>query len=326
MHQLTWLPAAAILVLAIAGLPEGQQGERAVTTNPFRTFGIVANNAFFYYADVERAARFYTQTLGIRMVADYGYAKILRVSESSYLTLVDAAKGMHAADEPKTTAIALITDQLDEWYRLISSRGVPLRGTYQPIAGRPHDGFVAVDPEGYFLEFERFNAHQENVKLTPVLTALPHLPASPVPPPDGSGSSGLGVKATVLWLYYRDLAAAERFYEDRLGFDLIVDQGWAKLYRTSSSGFIGLVDESRGMHRATEKKGVTVSFFTDEIERWFAHVKGQQTFALRSDAVHQDPEKRYRAFVGYDPEGYFLEFDLFLPHPQNPALLAALRR
>ena len=33
-----------------------------------------------------------------------------------------------------------------------------------------------------------------------------------------------------------------------------------------------------------------------------------------------------RGFVAYDPEGYFLEFERFLDHPQNAALLKALAR
>lgn len=35
------------------------------------------------------------------------------------------------------------------------------------------------------------------------------------------------------------------------------------------------------------------------------------------------------AFIGlvaYDPEGYFLEFERFLDHPQNARLLDALKR
>jgi len=288
--------------------------------NPFEAFGITANNAFFYYADVERAAGFYRDTLGLPIVADYGFAKIVRIARSSYLTLVDAAHGMHAADEPKTTAIALVTENLDGWYAFVQARGVPLRGPYQPREGRPHDGFVAIDPEGYFLEFERFNPHEENAKLTPVLAALPELPVSPA----GQAPPGLGFKATVLWTYYTDLAAAQRFYEDGLGFTLIVDQGWAKIYRTSASGFIGLVDQARGMHRATETKGVTVSFLTSAIDGWFEHVRSRQVFPLRSAEVGRDSEGRYRAFVGYDPEGHYLEFDVFLEHPLNTRLLAAL--
>jgi catechol 2,3-dioxygenase-like lactoylglutathione lyase family enzyme len=293
--------------------------------NPLRDIGIGANNVFFYYADVERAARFYTETLGFQVVADYGYAKILRLAETSFLTLVDAARGMHTADEPKTTALALVTGAIDAWHAHVTARGVPLRAPYRPGAGRPHDSFTAIDPEGYYLEFERFNDHPENASLTPALAKLPALPAAPRGSPPGGSGPALTLDATVLWLYYKDLAAAQRFYEQKLGFTLVVDQGWAKIYQTSRSGFVGLVDQARGMHRATEKKGVTVSFITDAVDRWFAYVKDAQAFPLRSQSVNQDSAGRYRAFVGYDPEGYYLEFDAFLPHPANTALLDALR-
>lgn len=294
----------------------------AQTVKPLRDFGIVANNAFFYYADLPRATRFYTETLGLPVVADYGYAKILRIADSSFLTLVDATKGMHTADEPKTTAIALVTDQLDAWYAHVTAAKVPVRGPFNPVAGRPHHGFVAIDPEGYFLEFERFNPHEENRQLMPVLEKLAHRPTA-VGGPDGAK---LGFNATVLWTYYRDLAAAQKFYEQTLGFELIVDQGWTKIYQTSPSGFIGLVDQARGMHKATEKKGVTVSFLTNQLDRWFGFVKSTSAFPLRAPEINVDAEKRYRAFVGFDPEGYYLEFDDFLVHPTNQALLDAIRR
>ena len=80
---------------------------------------------------------------------------------------------MHSADEPKTTAIALVTDQLDEWWDYIQTRDVAMRSTeYIPKEGSAHDGFVAIDPEGYFLEFERFNPHHENERFMPLLDAI----------------------------------------------------------------------------------------------------------------------------------------------------------
>jgi hypothetical protein len=38
----------------------------------------------------------------------------------------------------------------------------------------------------------------------------------------------------------------------------------------------------------------------------------------------EGPETRYRAFVGFCPEGYFLEFDRFYPHDDNTLLLQHL--
>jgi hypothetical protein len=109
--------------------------EESSTVNPLREFGITANNAFFYYDDLERVTAFYTETLGIRLVADYGFAKILHVAPTSYLVLVDADKGMHSTEEPKSVAIALITDQLDEWYAYLESQDVEMKYGYDPVEG-----------------------------------------------------------------------------------------------------------------------------------------------------------------------------------------------
>jgi hypothetical protein len=177
---------------------------------------------------------------------------------------------------------------------------------------------VAIDPEGYFLEFERFNPHAENERFMPVLDATQTLladPASRVP-------AGLGFKATVLWFYYKDMDGIQRFYEDTLGFDLIVDQGWAKIYPIGPTGYFGLVDESRGMHQFTEEKAVTLSILTDDIDGWYDYVSEQPNVEMRSEAIHD--ADNYRAFIAYDPGGYYLEWDVFKPTDDNTKLLQAI--
>jgi predicted enzyme related to lactoylglutathione lyase len=288
------------------------EGSMPVMTQP-ATPDIQATNAFYYYEDVERAWSFYTEVLGFETVADYGFAKILRVAGASYLTLVNAADGMHSADEPKSVTLAIVTEEVEEWWAYLSEQGVEMRSDYTPAEGRAHDGFVAVDPEGYFLEFERFNPHAENVDLMPILDAVEPQVAS----------HGLSVQGTVFWLYYSELAPNEAFYERLLGVDLLVDQGWAKVYRASPTGFVGLVDGARGLHQATEEKGVTLSFITADVEAWFARVQ-EQGLELRTPEI-TDESGRVNVFVGYDLEGYFLEWDTFLDVPGNEALVEALR-
>lgn len=300
------------------------QTEEDGSLNPLETYGIKANNAFLYYDDVEAATTFYSQTLGLRIAADYGFAKIVQVAPTSYLTLVDAAEGMHSTDEPKSVAIALITDQLDEWYAYLVEQGLEMRYEFDPVDGRPHDGFVTYDPEGYYLEFERFNAHAENELFMPLLEGTETL--YPDTDQETTVPEGLGIKATVLWLYYQDTAGALAFFEDKLGLEKIVDQGWAWIYQTSPSGYIGPVDETRGMHSYSEQKAVTVSFFTDDIDGWHSYVTETDAFELRETEIHPDEQGRFRAFVGYDPEGYFLEFDTFLEHELNVRLLESLGR
>lgn len=313
-----------LFFIVLAGLLTNActESERSARQEPIpakslRDLGMTASNVFFYYDDVEAATNFYHDILGLRVTADYGFAKIMEVSTKSFITLVDASKGMHSADEPKSTAIALITDQLDGWWDYISTQDITLRSTeFNPVDGRPHHGFVAIDPEGYFLEFERFNKHEENNLLMPILdetaTLYPEAGKSNVPPE-------LGFKATVVWFYYKDMERIQRFYEDVVGLDLLVDQGWTKIYQVGPSGYFGLVDEQHGMHNFTEKKAVTMSFITAQIDDWYVYLRDHDDVQMRSKNIVVEEE--YRAFVVYDPEGYYLEWDVFNDVPINAEIL-----
>ena len=146
------------------------------------------------------------------------------------------------------------------------------------------------------------------------------------PPADQENNvpEGLGFNASVTWLYYKDLLGMQRFYEEVLGLSLVADQGWTKIYKVTDSSFIGLVDERRGMHSFTEKKAVNVSFILEDVDGWFEYVQQHNTFELRSTEIYVGPESKYREFVGYDPEGYFMEFDRFLEHKDNAKLMEYL--
>lgn len=288
----------------------------------FRTlhdFGVRASNLFLYYKDLDQATRFYTQTLGMELLADYNMAKILRMAPGSYLILVDATKGMHTASEPKTVAIALLTDQLAEWHQHLKSQNVKIKYDYSPKDGGPHDGFVAVDPEGYLLEFEHFKQHPENERLLPLIHEIKSKAL------EYKNPTGLGFYSAITWLYYKDLPEMEKFYQEVLGLEKVADQGWTKIYKVSTGGYIGLVDERRGMHTFSETKAVNVSFIVDDLDGWHQYAKKNKIFELRSGEINTGPESKYRAFVGYDPEGYYMEFDIFYDHIDNERLMGYLR-
>ena len=291
----------------------------------FRTmydFGVEASNTFLYYKDLAAATSFYQDILGLELIADYGMATTFRISSESYLILVDAEAGMHSADEPKTVALALLTDQLEEWWNYLNEQNVPVKYSYKTKEGGPHDGFVMIDPEGYLLEFELFKQHPENEGFMPYLDQAAHFTT---PVASSKVPEGLGFKASITWLYYTDMLEMQQFYEEVLGLEMVADQGWTKIYSVSNTGFIGLVDERRGMHDFTEEKAVTVSFFLKDLKGWYDYVKAKQPFELRTGEWETGPQKRYNAFVGYDPQDYFIEFDRFLDHPDNKKLLEALQ-
>ena len=133
----------------------------------------------------------------------------------------------------------------------------------------------------------------------------------------------LGVQANIVWLYFKDVPAAQRFYGELLGLPLMVDQGFAKVYQVSPTSFVGLVDETQGLHRASEAKAVTLSFVTEQIDEWCQYLVGKGV-KIRNPLASATRHPT-RGFVALDPEGYFLEFERFLDHEQNRKLLAALK-
>lgn len=214
-------------------------------------------NTFNYYANLAQAWAFYGDILGFETVVDHPSAKVLRLCAGSFLTLVDVRLAPHLADAPKSVTLALVTEQVEAWHAYLTGAGVPLLRPFNKQAGKAHDGFVALDPEGYFLEVERFNPHPENEQLLPRLAQH-----APVFPSQGSRPVDLGIVATVRWLYYEDVGPAMTFYESLLSSPLIVDQGWAKVYPVAANGYIGLVESEKGLHRASTTAKVTVSLLT----------------------------------------------------------------
>ena len=322
------LSLVVVLAAGCGGQGEQTAGDERVPEARGSLSPILATNAFYYYRDLQSAWEFYTRILGFETVADYGFAKILQVAPTSYLTLVDETRGMHRSSEPKSVTLAVVTEEVEAWWDYLNGLGVEMRaplGIVEP--GRPHDGFVAVDPEGYFLEFERFNPHPENEVLIPVLDRIDPIRPRPgrqvAPGVTSTRPEALGIQATVLWLYYRDLEGIQEFYRAVFGKDIIVDQGWAKVLPVSPTGFIGFVDGERGLHSATEEKAVTVSFFTASLDGWFQYLRSLPEFEFRTPEISGEGDF-VRTFVGYDPEGYFLEWDTFLDTASNQELLIRL--
>ncbi len=114
-----------------------------------------------------------------------------------------------------------------------------------------------------------------------------------------------GTVLAITFLYYRDLPAAMRFYEDVLGLTLAIDQGWSKIYRITDGGYVGLVDESRGSHRAHPVKPVQLCMRVADVDAWHAYIAAHPVEGLR--APRSNAELKIRAFVFNDPEGYQIE-------------------
>lgn len=119
------------------------------------------------------------------------------------------------------------------------------------------------------------------------------------PPDDGA------VDLVITFFYYRDLAGAKAFYEDVMGFSLAIDQDWSKIYRIGGNAHVGLVDQSKGMHKAGAQKPVQLCIRVGDVDAWYDYLKACRVSNLSELFVNDG--LGIRAFVFNDPEGYQIE-------------------
>ena len=114
----------------------------------------------------------------------------------------------------------------------------------------------------------------------------------------------------ITFLYYVDLPRAMAFYENVIGLKLVIDQGWSKIYEVTSSGYIGLVDQARGSHRAHPVKPVQICMRVAGVNAWHRYLLDEGITITKGP--RDVPELKIRAFVFNDPEGYQIEIQSVL--------------
>ena len=230
-----------------------------------------------YYDDPVAALDFYQNILGLRKLDSATFY----VGKDA-LIRINKVNEKHPSGQEKSTAIAFLTDQLAEWYEHINRNLVPVKYTYKPKTGGAHDGFVAIDPGGYLLEFEQFKQHPENELFMASLAA-----ANPVK----TAIDKLEFYGSITWTYHNDLLLMQDFYENKLGYQLVADQGWTKIYQTTGTAFIGLVDACRGMENYADEKAVEIEWSLED-EKTFSDYASKYWQELQyEDYLMKGPEK-----------------------------------
>jgi len=122
--------------------------------------------------------------------------------------------------------------------------------------------------------------------------------------------------AGITFFYYDDIEPAARFYEETLGFELVEDQGWAKIYRIHGDAYVGVVDGSRGFRETQSVSAVLLTVLVDDVDAWYERMVQADVPILAPIVTHGDIQ--VRCFFAADPGGYAMEFQRFL----NPAVAA----
>jgi len=112
---------------------------------------------FTYYKDIEKAAEFYGEKLGFKMVMGREWVKIFKVGQDSHIGLVNSEKGYLKPQEEKPVMLSVFVENVDEWYKMLTEKGVKTNHPPQKSGDIDMRGFLTWDPEGYVIEFLTFD-------------------------------------------------------------------------------------------------------------------------------------------------------------------------
>lgn len=109
---------------------------------------------FLYYENLEQAAHFYGDVLGLEKAFELSWVKMFRLSPTSTVGLVNATKGSlrPSADKPVMVSLVVPLDAVDAWYAYLKERGVDIKNPPAIGADGNVKAFAFKDPEGYSLE------------------------------------------------------------------------------------------------------------------------------------------------------------------------------
>ncbi len=97
-----------------------------------------------------------------------------------------------------------------------------------------------------------------------------------------------GLQAQITFLYYQQIEPAASFYQHLMGFELVEDQGWARIYRTSGNAYLGIVAGEKGFHTPQENSAVLVTLVVDDAVRWYGQLKDRGVNMLSDPSTGRD--------------------------------------
>ncbi|MCW4048962.1 MAG: VOC family protein [Candidatus Bathyarchaeota archaeon] len=118
--------------------------------------GIEGMITFTYHDDIEKANKFYRDTMGFKQVMDRDWVKIFKVGADSHVGLVDSEKGFLKPQKEKPVMLSFMVDDIDAWYSKLTEQGVKTNHPPQVGDDIHMSGFLLWDPSGYVIEILQF--------------------------------------------------------------------------------------------------------------------------------------------------------------------------
>lgn len=121
----------------------------------------------------------------------------------------------------------------------------------------------------------------------------------------------------ITFFYYPDIQVVAPFYEKLLGFELVLNQGLARIYRIAGNCYFGIVDGNRGHLRHQKTNAVLLTIVAEDVQGWHRRMTEAGVTGL-TDVRHGTYCEH---FFFTDPAGYAIEIQRF----HNPEIAGLFR-
>ena len=119
---------------------------------------ISAQITFLSTPSLAQTARFYEETIGLRLALDQGTCRIYQVGRESYIGFCQRENlpAPPGSENSNQVIITLVTPDVDGWYQCLTERGVEF--DQAPVANSTYNIYHCFlrDPNGYLVEIQRF--------------------------------------------------------------------------------------------------------------------------------------------------------------------------
>ena len=116
--------------------------------------------------------------------------------------------------------------------------------------------------------------------------------------------------SSITFLTHEDMEAGDHFYREVLGFPLIEDQGWAKVYRIHGTANVGIVEARRGPVEKPVGSGTLLSIVVEDVDAWYERLKDEPSIEILGPPSMVFDIPVYSFFLR-DPAGYHIEIQAF---------------
>ena len=110
----------------------------------------------------------------------------------------------------------------------------------------------------------------------------------------------------ITFLYTADLLETTAFYEDVMGFELVLDQQTCRIYQSSPNAFLGICKRS---NIEIDPGNVIFTIVTSKVDAWYEFLSKKGVTFEKSPSFN--PQYKIYHFFLRDPNGYLIEIQRF---------------